>query len=254
MKKEDKKGSEETKGKEVRAKPELEAWKPKTTLGKKVKEGKIKDMNEILDNGEKILEPEIVDFLLPDLGSELLLIGQSKGKFGGGQRRVFKQTQKKTCEGNRPKFSTVVVVGNSNGYIGLSYGKSRETVPAREKAVRKAKLSIMKIKRGCGSWQCSCGEPHTIPFVVQGKCGSVIVKLMPAPRGTGLVSHKEIQKILRLAGINDIWSKTFGHKNTTTNLIKACDTALRNLMRIKHEDSMKIVEGVCEKNILEDFE
>lgn len=260
MLKEDKKVREDRrKGREdmrvEQRKKELENWKPKTTIGKKVKSGEIKEIDEILDKGDKILEVEIVDILLPGLESELLLIGQSKGKFGGGQRRVFKQTQKKTCEGNRPKFSTFVVVGNKNGYIGLDQGKSRETVPAREKAVRKAKLSIMKIKRGCGDWQCRCGEPHTIPFVVEGKCGSVKVKLIPAPRGTGLCAHKEIQKILTLAGITDIWSKTLGHKNTTTNLIKACEEALKKLMKVKQEDIIGMVEGVYEgNNIKKEFE
>jgi small subunit ribosomal protein S5 len=233
---------------------DLVGWQPKTEMGKKVKEGKIKSMDEILDNGYKILEPEITDTLLPNLESELLLIGQSKGKFGGGQRRVFKQTQKKTSEGNRPKFSTVVIVGNKDGYIGISDGKSRETVPAREKAIRKAKLNIFKIKRGCGSWQCNCGDPHTIPFNVEGKCGSVIVKLIPAPRGTGIIAHKEIQKILKLAGITDIWSKTLGKKNTTTNLIKACEKALRNIMKVKQDDRMKVVEGAVEKDIKKEFE
>ncbi len=179
-------GSKNGRSRTDETKAQLESWKPKTTLGGKVKAGEIKNIDEILDNGEKILEPEIVAVLLPELESELLLIGQSKGKFGGGQRRVFKQTQKKTREGNRPKFATIVVVGNKNGYVGISYGKSRETVPAREKAIRKAKLNVIKIKRGCGSWQCSCGEPHTIPFAVEGKCGSVRVRLIPAPRGTGL--------------------------------------------------------------------
>ncbi len=228
-------------------KTSLDSWKPKTTLGKKVKAGEITDINEILDKGDRILEAEIVDALLPNLEAELLLIGQSKGKFGGGQRRVFKQTQKKTSEGNRPKFATLIVVGNKNGYIGMAYGKSRETVPAREKALRKAKLNVMKIKRGCGSWQCNCGEPHTVPFEVEGKSGSVIVKLMPAPRGTGLCAHKEIQKILKLAGITDVWSKTLGHKNTTSNLIKATEIAMKNLMRVKHGELSGVVEGASKK-------
>ncbi|MBD3164892.1 30S ribosomal protein S5 [Candidatus Woesearchaeota archaeon] len=233
---------------------ELESWQPKTSLGKKVKAGKIKNIDEILDNGDRILEPEIVDTLLPGLESELLLIGQSKGKFGGGQRRVFKQTQKKTCEGNRPQFATLAVVGNKNGYIGISYGKSRETVPAREKAIRKAKLNIIKIRRGCGHWQCSCGEPHTIPYTAKGKAGSIRVRLIPAPRGTGLCAHKEIQKILAFAGIKDVWSKTLGKKNTTTNLIRAAELALRNIMKIKYNNAMKIVEGAFERDIKKEFE
>lgn len=48
-------------------------------------------IKEILDRGEKILKVEIVG-LLSDLVSELLLISQPEGKFGGGQRKVLKQT------------------------------------------------------------------------------------------------------------------------------------------------------------------
>jgi len=219
-----------------------------------VKSGKITDINDILDQGERVLEPQIIDLLVPNLESELLLVGQSKGKFGGGQRRVFKQTQKKTAEGNRPKFSTVVVVGNKNGYVGIGYGKSKETVPAREKAIRAAKLNLIKIRRGTGSWEDSSNEPHSIPFAVEGKSGSVKIKLLPAPLGTGLCAHTEIQKILRLAGIENIWSRTIGKKNTTMNLIKACDMALRNLMKMKYNDTMKVVEGIYEKNIEKEFE
>ena len=143
--------------------PNLEAWKPKTGLGKRVKSGEITSIDEILNSGQRIMEQEIVDALLSDLSSDLLMIGQSKGKFGGGQRRAFKQTQKKTAEGNKPSFATMVVIGNRNGYIGIGYGKSKETVLSREKALRNAKLNIIKIRRGCGSWQCGCRTPHTIP-------------------------------------------------------------------------------------------
>ncbi|GAF81684.1 unnamed protein product, partial [marine sediment metagenome] len=110
--------------KEVRKKPGLDkvAWKPKTGIGKKVKTEEIKDIDEILDKGLTILESEIVDALLPNINTELLLIGQSKGKFGGGQRRIFKQTQKKTQEGNKPHFAIYACVGDNNGHLGLGYG------------------------------------------------------------------------------------------------------------------------------------
>ena len=81
-------------------------WNPVTNLGKLVKEGKITDIEEIFDNGLSILEPQIVDHLLPGIEEELLLIGQAKGKFGGGQRRIFRQTQKKTREGNKISFTS----------------------------------------------------------------------------------------------------------------------------------------------------
>ncbi len=202
----------------------LETWMPKTKLGKLVKAKKIKDIDEALKY--KILEPEIIDILLR-LKSEILNIGQAKGKFGGGKRRAWRQTQKKTAEGNVPTFTCMAVVGNGDGYVGLASGKAKETLPARAKAVRKAKLNIMKIKRGCGSFDCVCGEPHTVPFIVKGKSGSCKVKLIPAAQGTGLVIGDECKKILKLAGIRDVYSVTNGKIRTTFNLAKACMEALK---------------------------
>lgn len=211
----------------------VEGWNPKTELGKKVKNGEITNISALLSKGVKIQEPEILDVLIPDLQIELLLIGQSKGKFGGGQRRVFRQTQKKTKEGNKPKFSTMAVVGNKNGIVGVGFGKSKETVPAKEKAIRNAKLNIITIKRGSGSWESSTTEPHSIPFAVEGKCGSVKIKLMPAPKGKGLVCEKEVAKILAFAGITDIWSKTKGQTKNKINLVNAVMSALRKLHTTK---------------------
>ncbi|MGM5484474.1 MAG: 30S ribosomal protein S5, partial [Nanobdellota archaeon] len=223
------------------------AWKAKTGIGQKVKTGEITDIDEILDNGNRILEPEIVDFLLPNVDTDLLLIGQSKGKFGGGQRRVFRQTQKKTREGNKPQFATVAVVGDRRGHVGVGYGKSRETVPAREKAIRKAKLNMIKIRRGSGAWESDASEPNSIPFSVKGKSGSSKIEILPAPKGTGLCVESECAKILDLAGVKDAWSKTHGQTKTKINLIKACVKALRNLSSMKtlpeHKDSLAIVEG-----------
>ncbi|MBR9682978.1 30S ribosomal protein S5 [Candidatus Woesearchaeota archaeon] len=230
----------------------LEAWKPLTQLGKKVKDGTITDIDEIFLTGEKIYEPEITELLLPDLETDLLLIGQAKGKFGGGQRRIFQQTQKKSSEGNKPRFSTCAVVGNKNGYVGLSFGKSKETVPARDKSTRKAKLNLIKVRRGCGSWECTCGQPHSIPFAIEGKCGSAKIKLMPAPKGKGLCVEKECAKILKMAGINDVWSKTKGQTNTKKNLIKALMAALSKLSEIKLQPDHYKKLGICEGKLQSD--
>ena len=213
-------------------KARIKAWMPKTDIGKKVKLKEITDIDIVLNSGAKIIEPEISESLL-ELGSELLLVGQSKGKFGGGQRRVFRPTQKKTREGNKISFSTICIVGDQDGHIGIGFGKAKETVPAREKATRQSKLNVFKIRRGCGSWECNCGEPHTVPFEVQGKCGSVIVKLMPAPKGKGLCVESEIAKILTFAGVKDCWSKTFGQTKNRINLITATERALRKLSSTK---------------------
>lgn len=226
---------------------DIDAWKPRTEAGKKVKSGEIKDINHFFDRGLTILEPEITDVLLPNMESVLMMVGQSKGKFGGGKRNIWRQTQKKTCEGNRPKFTSVAVIGNKDGYLGFGIGKAKETVPAREKATRKAKLNIIRIKRGCGSWECSCAGPHSIPFKVYGKCGSVEIEIMPAPKGSNLRIEKECQKILELAGIKDVYSKTKGKTSTKINLIKACFAALRQLTQMRvlpeHVEKLGIVEG-----------
>ncbi|MBI2657865.1 30S ribosomal protein S5 [Candidatus Woesearchaeota archaeon] len=228
---------------------EKESWKPKTSLGIRVKAGEVRDINYVLDSRIKILEPEIVDALLPNLTTDLLMIGQSKGKFGGGQKRIFKQTQKKTQEGNKPNFATFAVTGNEDGYVGVGYGKSRETVPAREKAIRQAKLKVIKIRRGCGNWRCGCGEAHTVPFMVKGKAGSVEITLIPAPKGTGLIVEKECQKILKLAGIKDIWSRTEGQTRSKLNLLYACFDALQKLMQFKMNNKSAGMLSVAEGSL-----
>jgi small subunit ribosomal protein S5 len=221
--------SSETPASVVAEQSPVQNWEPKTAIGRDVKNGKMKDIDAILSGKRKILEPEIVDSLIA-VEKDLLLVGQSKGKFGGGKRRAWRQTQKKTKEGNILTFSSLAIVGDRNGHVGVGMGKSRETLPSREKAVRDAKLNLIRVRRGCGHFDCSCSEPHSIPFMVEGKCGSVRVTLIPAPQGTGLVIGDECKKILRLAGVRDIYSKTDGQTRTTINSAKACLDALRKTM------------------------
>lgn len=213
-------------GKEPTREELLTGWAPKTKLGKEVQDRKIKNIDEILDRRIKILEPEIVDTLV-NLKTDLVSIGQSKGKFGGGKRRAWRQTQRKTKEGNVPTFSTMAVVGDEKGHVGIGVGKSMETLPARDKATRKAKLSLIKVVRGDGSFDSVGGGNSSIPYKVSGKAGSVRVTLMPAPPGTGLVAGGEMKKILAMAGIQDIYSKTNGKLKTTFNLAKATIDALK---------------------------
>jgi len=211
----------------------LDNWHPKTELGRKVKSKEVTDINSILESGEKIKEAEIVDTLVPDLYTEYILIGQAHGKFGGGKRRLIRQTQKKTAEGNKPHFSAFCVIGNQKGIMGFGGGKALESLPAKDKAMRQAKLNIMRVPLGCGSWKCNCGEPHSLPFAVYGKTGSVEVKLMPAPKGAGLVVEDELKKFMRAAGYRDLWSKTWGQTRKKVNFIYACVAALKQAASAK---------------------
>lgn len=241
---------EETPGEKIQL-PQEAAWTPRTQLGRKVKDGTITTIEEIFEKNVPIFEPQIVDKLLQNVESDLLLIGQAKGKFGGGQRRVFRQTQKKTAEGNKPNFAACAVVGNKNGYVGIGYGKSKETVPARDKALRRAKLNIIRIRRGCGSWQCGCKQPHSIPYAVEGKCGAIKIKLIPGPKGKGLIIQEELKKILKLAGIQDVWSKTYGNTHRRLNLVKACMDALQKLVETKVKQEYVEQLGMCEGKLSE---
>lgn len=218
---------------EIKEKREMSvgAWAPKTKLGQDVKSGKETDIDSILDNNKKILESEIVEKLLP-IEHDLLLIGQAKGKFGGGKRRAWRQTQRKTMEGNVVTFSCMAVVGDRNGHVGIGFGKAKETLPSREKAIRNAKLNIIKVARGFETTEPSGSKPHTVPFLIEGKCGSVRIKLLPAPRGTGLVVGDECKKILKLAGIEDVYSATFGQTRTTFNVARACIDALTKTTKL----------------------
>lgn len=212
---------------------ELAEWTPRTSLGKSVMKGEITDINKILDEGMKIKEPQIVDKLIPNLQSELVLVGGRPGKGGGIERTPIRISAKMHRSGRRYTSTAFAIVGNSDGIIGVGKGSGVESRRAVEKAVEKAKMSIIRVLRGCGSWECKCGKPHSIPFKTEGKAGSVRIKLMPAPRGIGLAVDDETKKALRLAGITDVWGKTIGDTATRISLIKAVFDALKNLHRYR---------------------
>jgi small subunit ribosomal protein S5 len=221
-------------------------WVPKTELGRKVLNGEIQSLEEVFLKGYRIMEPEIVDILLPNLKVEVFLIGGSSGKGGGIRRVPVRRTTRMHKSGRRHKISMMVAVGNEDGWVGIGMGtapmgKQRE---AYEKAVRDAKKNIIPVMRGCGSWECRCGDPHSIPFTTFGKCGSVRVKLMPAPRGLGLCAPDEIKKLLRLAGIKDIWMKSRGDARTRINFVKAVFDALKALNRFRLPEEFKERAGI----------
>ncbi|BAN89726.1 30S ribosomal protein S5 [Aeropyrum camini] len=195
---------------------ELEAWQPRTRVGRLVKEGRIKSIDEIFRRNLPILETEVVDYLLQGLDHEVIDVSI---------------VQKMTDAGRITRFRAVVVVGNKDGYVGLGKGKARQFRFAIEKAIRNAKLNIIPVRRGCGSWECTCGEAHSVPFTVRGKSGSVEVILKPAPKGTGLVAGDVAKVVLRLAGISDVWTFTKGETRTSYNFARATYLALRNTYR-----------------------
>lgn len=214
---------------------ESEEWIPKTELGNEVLKGKYKNLDEILEKGLKILELGIIDFLAPNLKEEIIYIGGSPGKGGGVRKTAVKKTARMHKSGRRFKLTALIVVGNENGILGLGKATSRENRIAIEKAKKQAKLNVIRVRLGCGSWECGCGGKHSIPFKVEGKVGSVRVVLMPSPKGVGIVASDTVKKILKLAGIKDIWVKTYGQTRTRGNLATAVFEAIKNLNNTKGE-------------------
>ncbi|MBI4017624.1 MAG: 30S ribosomal protein S5 [Candidatus Aenigmarchaeota archaeon] len=211
----------------------LENWKPKTELGRRVMNGEIKSIDYVFQQGWKILEAEIVDMLLPGIENDIILVGGATGKGGGIRRIPGRRTARMHKSGRRFKTSCLVVVGNKDGYVGVGMGKALDFRQAAVKAIKIAKLSLIPVQRGCGSWECGCRTQHTLPATIEGKRGSVRVMLKPAPRGVGLVVSDEIKKMLSLAGFKDVWIKSQGQTQARVNHINAVFDALKKLNAYK---------------------
>ena len=176
-----------------------------------MKEGKIGSIEEIFLYSIPVKEAEIIDYFLKDkLQDEVMKI---------------MPVQKQSSAGQRTRFKAFVALGDSAGHIGLGVKCSGEVANAIRGAIISAKLNITPVRRGY--WGRKSGLPHTVPNKVTGQCGSVRVRLIPAPRGTGLVSSPAGKKLLHMAGVTDCYSSASGHTRTMGNFIKAIFHALR---------------------------
>jgi len=179
-------------------------WIPVTKLGRLVREGKIKSMEHIYLFPLPIKEYQIVDLFLPKMKDEVMKI---------------MPVQKQTRAGQRTRFKAFVAIGDFNGHVGLGVKCSKEVATAIRGAIIAAKLSVIPVRRGY--WGNKIGEPHTVPEKVSGKSGSVSCRLIPAPRGTGLVAAPASKRILQLAGFQDCYTASRGKTKTMGNFIKA---------------------------------
>lgn len=202
----------------------LETWTPRTEIGRAVKEGRITSISEILRSGKRINEPEIVDALVPGLKEEILNV---------------KLVQRMHKSGRRVRYKVVVAVGNMNGIVGIGQASAREITFSIRKAVENAKLNVIEVARGCGSWECGCGRPHSVPFTVTGKSGSVQITIKPAPRGLGCAGAEVPKTVLRLAGVKDAWTFTRGETRTTLNFAMATLNALKLTTKFSLSDRAK---------------
>jgi small subunit ribosomal protein S2e len=191
-------------------KDEEEKWVPCTKLGRLVQQGHIKSLEQIYLFSMPVKEYQIVEhFLGPALKDEVMKI---------------MPVQKQTRAGQRTRFKAFVIVGDHNGHVGLGVKCAKEVATAIRGAIILAKMSLVPIRRGY--WGNKIGKVHTVPTKVTGKCGSVTIRLIPAPRGAGIVAARTPKKVLQMAGIEDCYTASRGSRKTLGNFVKATFAAL----------------------------
>lgn len=143
--------------------------------------------------------------------------------------------------GKNMSFRVTVVVGDGQGRVGLGKGNTREIPQAIQQAIRDAKNNLVRVPLQDG----------TIPHEIHGEFKAAHVLLKPALPGTGIIASGTVGAVCRLAGINDILTKSFKSTNPL-NLAKATLEGLRGLRtpeeiaRLRDKDVEEVLHAKSE--------
>lgn len=126
--------------------------------------------------------------------------------------------------GRRFNLSTLVVVGDGKGHVGIGMGKASEVPEAIRKGVEAAKKNMITV---------SLNE-HTIPHEIRHSFKTATVMLLPASQGTGVIAGGGVRAVLEAAGVKDVLTKAIG-SNNKVNVVKATFEALGLLRSVEQE-------------------
>src|SRR6202167_2646084 len=135
----------------------------------------------------------------------------------------IKRVTKVVKGGKNLSFSALVVVGDQGGHAGFGMGKAREVPMAIRKAIEQAKKNLIRLNL----------KGTSIPHQVIGHYGSAQVLLKPASEGTGVIAGGPVRKVMQVAGIHNVLTKSLGTSNPH-NVVKATFAALLSLKDIAH--------------------
>ncbi|MGD8316420.1 MAG: 30S ribosomal protein S5 [Myxococcales bacterium] len=120
--------------------------------------------------------------------------------------------------GRRFSFSALVVVGDSNGHVGVGMGKANEVPESIRKGTDAAKKNLFRVPL----------SGRTIPHKVVGHSGAGRIVLRPASEGTGVIAGGAMRPVLEAAGVKDVLAKILGTTNSH-NVVNATVAALKTL-------------------------
>lgn len=162
--------------------------------------------------------------------------GRGRGPGGGGRRGQRQQKPqeeesglfekvvhinrcaKVVAGGRRFSFAALVVVGDTDGNVGVGYGKAKEVPECIRKGTERAKKNMVPIQR----------RNNTIPHAVIGEHDGGKVMLRPATPGTGVIAGGGVRAVLEAAGVKDVLTKSL-RSNNPAAMVNATMDALRQL-------------------------